>query len=216
MISDTAVETFPPTYPARPSTGGEPLGRVWNATSKKDIIYTPKYNGWRVLLNTHTGEMYNRQLERLSIGSEFGEAVRKIQKVLPPSSFSKWLDCEGLSRRHGIGRGTLIVLDMPSMGGRYEDRASVVRICLANILNVDKKPDDNHVYVPQIFNFNDKGEAEYWDARLQSMNKEWGVEFYEGWVGVAAGSKYPVQLVSANKKTHSWVKHRWNHVDINT
>lgn len=207
---------FPPTYPARPTRGGEPLGRVWNLLKKRDVIYTPKYNGWRVFLNTLTGAMFNRHLERLSIEDEFVDALRKIRKHITPSHYSEWLDCEGLSRRHGIGKGTLIVLDMPSMEGRYEDRQAVLRVCLPSIHKVDEKPKDNHVYVPTIFNFADKAEAEYWDATARRMNKEWDAEFYEGWVGVVAGSKYPSQLISATKTTHNWVKHRWNDVDINT
>lgn len=202
---------FPPTFPARPSTGGEPFGRVWNATSKRDIIYTPKYNGWRVFLNTVSGVMLNRQLERLSIESEFERAINIIRRCIAPveGSMSEWLDCEGLSRRHGIGKGTLIVLDMPSMPGRYEDRQSVLRVCLPSTHIVDQKPLDDYVYVPTMFNFEDKDEAKYWDNTAKRMNKEWDAEFYEGWVGVNAGSKYPTQLVGAEKKTPHWTKHRW-------
>lgn len=210
-MNTATIDTFPPTYPARPTTGGKPLGKVWEMTDKRNTIFTPKYNGWRVFLNTVTGVMYNRQLERLSIEHEFTDALSLIRRQLTPvaDSFSEWLDCEGLSRRHGIGRGTLIVLDMPSIPGRYEDRQSVLRVLLPSVHKVDEKPKDNHVYVPTIFNFEDKVEAKYWDGVAQRMNKEWDAEFYEGWVGVDAGSKYPTQLVGAERKAHSWTKHRW-------
>lgn len=205
---------LPPSYPARPHKGGVPLGMAWKQMSHNKTIYTPKYNGWRVLLHVPTGVCYNRHLELLTIGEEFKESIYKIQKCCPDDI--EWLDCEGLERRHGIGKGTLIVLDFippivqhEPLNTTYEDRMSVLAVTLDRVPWHEhyEKPKDDSVYLPPHFSAND---VELIDDELKDMNKKWDAEFYEGWVGIKADSKYPVQLVSEDKKALNWTKHRWD------
>ncbi len=54
-----------------------------------------------------TGAMFNRRGELLSIADEFTDALKDHSR-----SRLVWPDCEALERRHGIGRGSLIVLDV--------------------------------------------------------------------------------------------------------
>ena len=204
----------PPSYPARPSKGGVPLGIAWQKMSHKNTVYTPKYNGWRVLLHVPTGLCYNRHLERLTIADEFKESIYKIQKCCPDDI--EWLDCEGLERRHGIGKGTLFVLDFiptpvvqhEALDISYEDRQSVLACTLqkASLIDVWEKPQEDSVYLPPHYN---SYEVEGIDSMLKAINEKWDAEFYEGWVGVKADSKYPIQLVGAEKKALNWTKHRW-------
>src|ERR1043165_28768 len=98
----------PPTYPLRPVNGG-PLPKALPKTGR--WIYEPKYNGWRTLVHVPTGAMFNRKCEPLSIASEFAQGVALRQSALDADAF-EWADCEALERRHGIGRGSLIVLDV--------------------------------------------------------------------------------------------------------
>src|ERR1041385_8150163 len=103
------------TYPARPLNGGR-----FGLVAKKPIhLWSAKLNGWRALIHTPTGTMFNRQGEELTIASEFAEALNDLSR-----SSIEWLDCEALERRHNIGRGTLIILDavvpVLNAGQRYE------------------------------------------------------------------------------------------------
>ena len=98
----------PPTYPARPINGG----KLELARPKRGEWYAePKFNGWRTLVHRQSGAMFNRQLEPLSIHKEFEQALYALRFALP---WAEWVDCEGLERRHGIGKGSLIVLDFVS------------------------------------------------------------------------------------------------------
>jgi hypothetical protein len=57
--------------------------------------------------------MFNRKGERLSIAAEFAQALAVLRR-LPVL----WADTEALSRRHNIGRGSLILFDF--LGGQQE------------------------------------------------------------------------------------------------
>jgi hypothetical protein len=95
------------TYPARPINGG------WLelALPKRGLWYTePKYNGWRVLARAPSGTCFNRHGAPLSIAHEFAAALVKLRGTGELMGI-EWFDCEGLERRHAIGRGTLVVLD---------------------------------------------------------------------------------------------------------
>ena len=219
MIEVIETGLNPPSYPARPTKGGVPMGIAWKKMNHDDVLYTPKYNGWRVLLHVPTGMCYNRQLERLTIAEEFKDAIYTIQKCCPEDI--EWLDCEGLERRHGIGRGTLMVLDfIPTPvvqhdfsnwkeGISYEDRQSVLAVAMHKLPIKEhySKPDNDSAYLLPTF---DRHDVEAVNNELQHLNEKWDAEFYEGWVGVKAKSKYPIQLVSAEKKASTWMKHRWD------
>lgn len=210
-------ESKPITYPARPTKGGPVGGPVWRMRSEAGTrsdsayLYSPKYNGWRVLLHVPTGKCYNRHLHHLSIQDEFQDAIEFIQDrvhdVADALTGYDWLDCEGLERRHGIGRGSLIVLDVPSMGSScFEDRMCALSITFSKH-NIHEKPKNNSVYVPCHF---PREGCQVIDEDLFRLNQEWDAEFYEGMVGVKADSEYPVQLIAADKKSPYWVKHRWS------
>ena len=220
-MSDAIIESLPlatrvsavcghgrvvaPAYPARPVNGGAfNLGSLragWN--------YEPKYNGWRALVHTPTGAMFNRRGQRLSIESEFAEALFRFDE------FPEWLDCEALDRRHGVGRGSLIVLDTldipnPASGRRpilmnYFERRSWLTARF-NILPVDARPEPGKVYCPPSF-FGDQA-VEIYDE-LQAINARWGVPYYEGVVGKKESSLYPIQLRSPDQEFPFWQKHRW-------
>jgi ATP-dependent DNA ligase len=69
------VTPKPPTYPARPLNGG----KLELARPKRGEWYAePKFNGWRTLVHRHTGAMFNRQLEPLSIQAEFAQALAAV------------------------------------------------------------------------------------------------------------------------------------------
>jgi hypothetical protein len=194
-----------PTYPARPVNGG-----AFNYGSiRGGWKYEPKYNGWRALVHTPTGAMFNRRGERLSIEREFAEALFRFDE------FPEWLDCEALDRRHGIGRGALIVLDLLDVpntrsGQRpilidYFDRRSWLTARF-NTLPIDSRPEPGKVYcAPSYFG---EQAVEIYDE-LQAINARWGVPFYEGLVGKKESSLYPIQLRSPDQEFPFWQKHRW-------
>ena len=112
-------EIIPITFPARPIHGG----RLELAPPKRGVWFAePKYNGWRALVHTPTGTMWNRHGKRLSIAAEFGPAQETLRSLARHGLV--WADCEALERRHAIGRGSLVVLDWICETGApgYEER----------------------------------------------------------------------------------------------
>ena len=95
------------TYPARPIQGG----RLELAPPKRGLWFAePKLNGWRALIHTPSGTMWNRHGALLTIADCFRPALATLAKLA--SHGLVWADCEALERRHNLGRGTLVVLDV--------------------------------------------------------------------------------------------------------
>jgi hypothetical protein len=202
------------TYPARPVNGGHlkyalpKVGR-WSCE--------PKYNGWRGILHVPTGAMWNRHGKRLSIAGEFAKAVA-ILKRCP----FEWLDVEALSRRHALGRGSLIVLDCPDAVfpgvPDYASRSDLLHSgiigaglgqCLEiepTIRNSQSAIQDNAIYLPPIYPWEERDQLWQW---LQDANMALGCDFYEGLVAKRKDSLYPVQHNNPDQTTPTWMKHRF-------
>ncbi len=203
------VPLSPPTYPLRPVNGG----RFDKAPAKHgDWAYEPKVNGWRTLVHTPTGTMFNRHGQRLSIEHEFGPALA-ILKNCP----LEWLDCEGMERRHGLLRGCLIVLDWPTEKLSYNVRQAELYTCLHHIPGVHSlapfavptKLTDSVLMFAHTCD--GEGQAvlkECW-KKLQDLNRVLGCEFYEGFLAKRRDSLYPFQLRSPSEEFPQWVKHRF-------
>jgi ATP-dependent DNA ligase len=192
----------PITYPARPTNGGGKPGSL-----PGNFIYETKDNGWRALVHIETGTMFNRKGELLSIADEFKPALELMRGTLDAEYF-KWADCEALERRHGIGRGCLVVLDVVPEPAHADASYAERRRWLDAVL----RPHDLAPFTPdgvpllclapQIF-------PSDWDW-LQAINQRLGCEFYEGMVAKRADSPYNIQLVSPDQTTSAWVKYRWD------
>jgi hypothetical protein len=183
-------------YPARPVNGGHlhyALKKVgpWS--------YEPKYNGWRALLHVPTGAMWNRHGKRLSIACEFARVVHLLK--LTPFT---WLDVEALSRRHGLGKGSLIVLDcLDKPHLPYAERRTVLSAAIPT-LPVATKPADKSDYLPPCYS----DPLLVWD-QLQEVNQTLGCDFYEGMVAKRDDSPYPIQLNASEQTYPQWMKHRF-------
>ena len=115
------------TYPARPIQGG----RLDLAPPKRGLWYAePKLNGWRVLIHTPTGTMWNRHGDLLTIADCFRPALAALAKLANKGLI--WADCEALERRHNLGRGTLVILDFVPESGTptYEQRRATLESLL--------------------------------------------------------------------------------------
>jgi hypothetical protein len=188
-----------PTFPARPVNGGA----LEVALPKRgDWRYEPKYNGWRALVHIPTGEMFNRQLERLSIEGDFYFALAALATAFP---HHEWADCEALERRHAIGKGTLILLDLIT-SGTYVERRWTMLLGGLPTLEVSDRPKENALYTAPSYD-----DPQLLWQRTAEANKNLNAEFYEGIVAKRADSKYPIQRISANRETTDWIKHRWKH-----
>jgi hypothetical protein len=208
----------PLTYPARPINGGPldkarpKLGGPW--------LYELKYNGWRALVHVPSGTMFNRQGQKLSIAGEFAAALDKLKH----SQF-EWLDCEALDRRHGLGRGSLIVLDEPDSTLPYADRpgrldslwnhlvepgfATFLETIITNgvaelpgsateVLNLHtRRPDPDSLYLPAAFT--EQQARDIWcKSLLRQVNTNFGCDFYEGLVAKRADSHFLPPLNSVH------------------
>jgi hypothetical protein len=201
----------PVTYPARPLNGGR-----FGLVPKKPIhLWSFKVNGWRALIHTPSGTMFNRHGQELSIANEFTRALESLRRC-----GIEWLDCEAFERRHNLGRGSLIILDaiVPkltatqrwSLGLTEADRHGWP------LLALDVKPEQDRVYLMKQMAMSDASRsgklslASYW-GQMQAINQNWQVDYYEGLVAKRADSIYPIQLRSAEAEFPFWVKHRWRY-----
>ena len=196
------------TYPTRPVNGGSldralPKAGQWR--------YEPKYNGWRALVHAPTATMFNRYGERLTIQREFSDALSLLQTVrlATQAGLVEWFDCEALERRHGLGRGTLMVFDyvVPGSHESYLERKAK----LAQVLPVHDyavPPQPNRAYSVVASAPEKLAELEFYHS-LKQLNRKWRCPFYEGVVAKRSDSLYPVQLRSPTLEFPGWVKHRW-------
>lgn len=191
----------PPTFPARPKTGSYPTalyGR-W--------CYEPKLNGWRTLVHKPSGRMFNRHLEELSIGCEFGSAIEELRERF---QIHEWIDCEAMDRRHSMMRGHLIVLDLPEMEGDYITRRNSIIARLADrhhpLILDPCCPATGHTWY--LDSFEESEVPVIWES-MQLANIALGVPFYEGLVAKRASSTYHRQLRSDHEETTDWVKMRF-------
>ena len=205
-LRSNACRTWPSTFPARPMNGG-PLpeappklgGRWW---------YEPKYNGWRVTVHTPTASCFNRHGQPLSILDDFTSALERLRLSCP----FEWLDCEGLERRHGIGRGTLMVLDTIDDAGKfYDERQRLLDDWETSQsgperLAIGIKPEADSLYRVPYYCTELAQHAWY---RMPQLNREWCAVFYEGLVAKRASSLYPRQLTDSKREFTDWVKHRF-------
>ena len=199
-------------YPARPANGGA----LVTESVRHDWSYEDKYNGWRAIVHVPTSTMFNRKGERLSIEEEFEKALGTLRLT----DFT-WLDCEALERRHGIGRGSLIVLD--GIGHRkindfaglpYTTRRQMLGgLVSMGELEEPEQCEPNQVYLANAcIGYGESSSGEPATCRYQEMqdaNKRVGCQFYEGLVAKKPDSIYPKQFRNPDLTFPFWVKHRW-------
>lgn len=191
----------PITYPARPMTGG----RKPPPELPGDWDYEPKGNGFRLTVNTRHRLLWNRHNEPLSIADEFDEALEKASR-LP----FEWLDCEGLERRHGFGKGTLVVIDAPLLGGTYRQRRDILEKFIPPLIGSPELWPENSV---RLFpRFERKQVDEAWTT-LRKINELCGAaplnRPWEGLVGKRADSLYPIQLRNPEETFSGWIKYKY-------
>lgn len=198
------------TYPARPIQGG----RLDLAPPKRGLWYgEPKLNGWRAIIHTPTGTMWNRHGALLTIADCFRPALAALAKLANRGFV--WADCEALERRHNLGRGTLVVLDVvpDSSTQTYEQRRATLESLLPSdpVFNGDISgavPCRAVVLTPTL-RADSLADALTFYQQLRAANRALGCDFFEGVVMKRADSPYPVQLRSATEEFRGWVKHRF-------
>ena len=200
----------PITFPARPINGG----RLELAPPKRGLWYAePKLNGWRALIHTPTGTMWNRRGDLLTIAECFRPALNALAPLANQGIV--WADCEALERRHNLGRGTLVVLDfVPESGSpTYEHRRAKLESLLSSnpVFSGDTRhpvPTGVAVLTPNQRVVSQADALAFYE-RLRVANRVLGCDFFEGVVMKRAESVYPVQLRSATEECRGWCKHRF-------
>lgn len=190
------------TYPARPFSGGRLNRRPRLGT----WAFEPKYNGWRAMIRTSDGAMFNRHNEPLTIAYQYRKTVAGLigHRI-------QWLDCEVLGRRHASGIGSIIVLDAVIPKASYDVRRSILKHYFKTIPWYETmRPDSIGLVFSTTFEDDDKAdEFDLW-ASLQEYNGMVGCEFYEGLVAKRTDSLYPIQLNSPDQPNTKWIKFRWD------
>ena len=197
-------------YPARPIQGG----RLELAPPKRGLWYAePKLNGWRALIHTPTGTMWNRHGALLTIADCFRPALAALAQLAIRGLV--WADCEALERRHSLGRGTLVVLDVVPESGTpiYTARRAMLEPLLPcdPVFDGDSSrpvPSGTVVLTPS-WRVDSHADALAFYQRLRAANRALGCDFFEGVVMKRADSAYPVQLRSAIEEFRGWSKHRF-------
>ncbi len=204
--------TVPPllTFPARPIQGG----RLELAPLKRGLWYAePKLNGWRALIHTPSGTMWNRHGALLTIADCFRPALATLAKLA--SRGLVWADCEALERRHNLGRGTLVVLDViPESGAPiYTARRAMLDAllpCDPVFAGETSRPvPSGAVVLTPARRADSHSDALALYQQLRDANRALGCDFFEGVVMKRADAAYPVQFRSATEEFRGWVKHRF-------
>ena len=170
-------------------------------------------NEWRALIHTPTGTMWNRHGALLTIADCFRPAPAALAKLAGRGLV--WADCEALERRHNLGRGTLVVLDVVPESGApgYEER----RAMLESLVDTDavfsgdasRSVPCGVVVLTPTMRADSHADALAFYRRLCEANRALRCDFFEGIVMKQADSIYPVQLRSATEECRGWVKHRF-------
>ena len=198
------------TYPSRPIQGG----RLELAPSKRGLWYAePKLNGWRTLIHTTSRTIWDRYRALLTTAECSRTALGALTKLAHCGLV--WADCEALERRHNLGRGTLVVLDVvPELGTpTYEQRRAILEslIPIDGVFSGDTSrpvPCETVALIPTL-RADPHADALAFYQRLRAANRVMGCDFFEGVVMKRTDSIYPVQLRSATEEFRGWAKHRF-------
>lgn len=199
------------TFPARPIQGG----RLELAPAKRGVWFAePKFNGWRALVHTPSGTMWNRHGKRLTIANCFSDALDELRDLADEGLI--WADCEALERRHEIARGTLIVLDAiptdPQFTPSYAERRAFLeslRIPQETFSSGLHDGDEPPLLLTNSRLACDSNESLAFYHALRQANNILRAEFFEGLVMKRADAPYPVQLRSPTKECPAMIKHRF-------
>jgi hypothetical protein len=156
--------------------------------------------------------MWNRHGALLTIADCFRPALGTLARLAGRGLV--WADCEALERRHNLGRGTLVVLDLVPESGApsYEQRRALLEALLPMdaVFSGDTSravPCGAVVLTPTLRG--DHADALAFYQRLREANRALRCDFFEGVVMKRAESPYPVQLRSATEEFRGFVKHRF-------
>ncbi len=119
-----------------------------------------------------------------------------------------------LERRHNVGRGTLVVLDVVPESGTpsYEQRRAVLESIVATdaVFSGAARPVPcGALVLTPTIRADLHADALAFYQRLREANRAMRCEFFEGVVMKRADSPYPVQMRSATEEFRGWVKHRF-------
>lgn len=205
----------PPTYPMRPMNGGpfdHPANQGrYNLNVPGLWTFEPKFNGWRATVYDLEWQMFNRHNQLLSILNEFRGPLSELRGR---GGVCPWWDTEALERRHGIGQGSLILLDwipVSETGARdydYSYRRGMVTTW-AQPFDWRETPfgmEANALYAVPSFDY--ATAVQFWNE-APLINELLGCTFYEGLVAKRIDKPYNMQLRSPDEESPHWVKHRF-------
>ncbi len=168
---------------------------------------------WLARNHSHTGRDDVEYGTLLTIADCFRPALGALAKLANRGLV--WADCDALERRHNLGRGTLVVLDLVPESGTpsYEQRRAMLEAIVPTdaVFSGDTSravPCGALVLTPTIRADSHAGALAFYQ-RLRGANRVLGCDFFEGVVMKRADSPYPVQLRAATEEFRGWVKHRF-------
>jgi hypothetical protein len=157
-----------------------------------------------------SGSAFNRHAQKSSTQGDFDFSSLPLPEL---SEYASHLDLEGLSRRHKIAKGTLVVLDfipLPQYADlTYEDRREILLSVLdVHPLSVEGWTKPSYL-VFSTYGY-DMSEQDLWDVvsdRSVNPYDKFCNAVFEGMVSKQAGSRY-LTMRHDKAETHLWQKHR--------
>lgn len=146
------------------------------------------------MLHVPTGQCFGKMSQDLQTADEFKLAIKKAQEMFPHLD---WLDCEGLLWRTKTGKGTLIVLDAPTLSGTYGIRREWLEARISQPPSLTEIPTNDLVLVPRFRN-----DMELWE-QLKTINQQKGETLFDGIVAKRYDSIY------TQGDTTYWIKFRF-------
>lgn len=203
--------------PMRPTSGGD-LNTLINVMGEDFVVrrlgkYTvePKLNGWRLLIDLKDKVAYTRHRTRATLADKhLTPALEKVYELFPyygDEDQPRWLDAEGLERRHDFAKGSIVLLDVITPHEHHLRRRLLTEQVKIAPISISQWK-DNPPLLSVVPNFAIESEYQSFYNRLKADNEKSGVEFYEGLVAKQKNSLY-VPMRAVAHESAEWTKYRF-------
>lgn len=192
--------------PPAPSNGGD----LAHAPAKiGDWVWQPKVDDWRCVIHAPTSTVWNQygKLSSVAAQNKLKAALWQLRSIDIACAGLEWLDAGIMENRHDMMRGSIVVFDVMTADGDYDERRAVLASVLEPLpwaTDLDAINSRDKVYLVNDW-YGDP--LQFWYT-LKHQNAKLGRKFYEGCVAKRVAAGYPMTGFNPKTVTPHWVKHR--------